>query len=208
MGMGKIQRSTPKNGERELTIEASFAWDSPLICGESIAVSGVCLTVTQLVGKQGFTAHASEETLSHSTLGRVKTVNLERALALGGRLGGHLVSGHIDGLAQVLKLEKAGKSLVFTFGVAGDMACLIVPKGSVTIDGVSLTTNQVGPDFFTINIIPHTAELTTLGTLKAGDMVNLETDLLGKYVHKFLQQGQKQTAEGSLTRDFLARNGF
>ena len=106
------------------------------------------------------------------------------------------------------KVEQAGSSLVYTFGATESLTNFIVPKGSVTIDGVSLTTNQVGPDFFTINVIPHTAGLTTLGTLKVGDMVNLETDLLGKYVHRFLLRDQKQAATGSLTMDFLARHGF
>lgn len=210
LGRGEITRRRPRGEEVELSVTAGFDWDSPLCLGESIAVSGVCLTVTGLPGPRAFTAYASAETLSRSTLGAAREINLERALALGDRLGGHLVSGHIDGTGRVLAANRAGASLVYRFGAGPDLMPFIVPKGSIAVDGVSLTVNDVEDAAFTVNLIPTTADLTTLGSLKAGDTVNLETDLLGKYVHRlmrFQEQGQARPHSG-LTLDFLAKHGF
>ena len=207
--MGEISRRVPKGAEVELTITPGFDWSSPLDLGESIAVSGVCLTVTAAVGPRGFTAYASGETLSRSTLGKTSKVNLERALALGDRLGGHLVSGHVDGQGTVHSITKAGSSLVYKFGAGADLMPFIVPKGSICIDGVSLTVNEVQGTSFTVNLIPHTAEITTLGLLKPGDTVNLETDLIGKYIHRLMMYGggTPRPQEG-LTLEFLAKHGF
>lgn len=208
LGTGIIVRRIPRGGGVDLNIQTDFDWDSPLITGESIAVSGACLTVTGFsAGSRGFTAHASEETLACSTLGRVKKINLERALTLGDRLGGHLVSGHVDGLGRVASRERAGSSLIYTFTAGEELLPLVVTKGSITIDGVSLTVNEIGADFFTVNLIPHTAQSTTLGALGAGDEVNLETDIIGKYVQRLLQPRETRPQEG-LSRDFLARHGF
>lgn len=210
LGRGEITRRRPRGAEVELTVTAGFDWDGPLVLGESIAVSGVCLTVTGAPGPRAFTAYASAETASRSTLGAAREVNLERALALGDRLGGHLVSGHIDGTGQVLEARRAGASLFYRFGAGPELMPFIVPKGSITVDGVSLTVNDVEDAAFTVNLIPSTADITTLGALKSGDLVNLETDLLGKYVHRLLrfqEQGQSRPHSG-LTLDFLAKNGF
>ena len=208
LGLGEISRRRPQGTEFELTVTAGFDWCAPLDLGESIAVSGVCLTVTQTVGTRGFTAFTSGETLRLSTLGQARVVNLERALALGDRLGGHLVSGHVDGPGRVQSITKAGASLVYKFGAGPELMPYIVPKGSICIDGVSLTVNEADRSAFTVNLIPHTAEITTLGLLKPGDTVNLETDLIGKYVHRLMTfSDQPRPAEG-LTLEFLAKNGF
>lgn len=209
LGLGEITRRLPRGAEVELTITPEFNWDSPLVLGESIAVSGVCLTVTQTVGPRSFTAYASAETLRCSSLGEARKVNLERALALGDRLGGHLVSGHVDGQAVVQTIDRVGSSLVYKFGAGPDLMPLIVPKGSICLEGVSLTVNEVFEGSFTVNLIPHTAEVTTFGLLKPGATVNLETDLIGKYVHRLLKfgGGQPQPTEG-LTLEFLAKHGF
>ena len=208
LGTGEIIRRTPKGEEYELTVSAGFDWSGPLELGESIAVSGVCLTVTSIEGSRRFTAYASGETLRRSTLGSASRVNLERALPLGGRLGGHLVSGHVDGLGTTLAAIRAGASLVYKFEASPDLLPFIVPKGSIAIDGVSLTVNEVEARAFTVNLIPHTAGLTTLGALKPGVKVNLETDLLGKYVHRLMSfNGQPEPEEG-LTFEMLARYGF
>ncbi|MDR1045610.1 MAG: riboflavin synthase [Candidatus Adiutrix sp.] len=208
LGQGEISRRLPKGPEFDLGLSADFDWRPSLEPGESIAVSGVCLTVTSISGPRGFTAFASAETLKHTTLGRARRVNLERALALGDRLGGHLVSGHVDGPGTVRSIEKAAASLRYRFGAGRELMPLIVPKGSIAIDGVSLTVNEVDENSFTVNLIPHTARITTLGLLAPGDAVNLETDLIGKYVQRLMNfQGQERPAEG-LTLELLARNGF
>ena len=209
LGMGEISRRTPKGAEVELTITPAFDWGSPLALGESIAVSGVCLTVTAAAGPRGFTAYASGETLTRSTLGKAAKVNLERALALGDRLGGHLVSGHVDGPGTVHSITRAGSSLMYKFGAGSELMPFIVPKGSICIDGVSLTVNEVQDQGFTVNLIPHTAEITTLGLLRPGDAVNLETDLIGKYIHRLMMYGggTPRPQEG-LTLEFLAKHGF
>jgi riboflavin synthase len=211
-GLGRIARRRPLPGqESELTVLAGFDWLEPLTVGESIAVSGVCLTVTASVGPRGFTALASAETLARSTLGAAGPVNLERALTLNGRLGGHLVSGHIDGLGRVLAVTPAGSSRICEFDLPPALSPLVVPKGSIAIDGVSLTVNEAADRTFTVNLIPHTASQTTLGGLRPGDQVNLETDLLGKYVHRLLTAGPAarppQGGEG-LSLAALAQNGF
>jgi len=208
LGMGEISARTAKGAEYELTVTAGFDWSGPLELGESIAVSGTCLTVTSVVGARGFTAYTSGETLRLSTLGRARQVNLERALTLSDRLGGHLVSGHVDGPGTVRSITRAGASLVYKFGAGAELMPFIVPKGSIAIDGVSLTVNEVLEDSFTVNLIPHTAEITTLGLLQPGGQVNLETDLLGKYVHRLMSLGDRSQPTEGLTLEFLAKHGF
>lgn len=207
LGTGEISRRLPKGAEVELTITAGFDWDSPLQPGESIAVSGVCLTVTEICGPHGFRAYVSAETLRLSTLSAARPVNLERALALGDRLGGHLVSGHVDGPGLVRSIVQAGASLLYKFSAARDLMPFIVPKGSIAIDGVSLTVNEVAGETFTVNLIPHTGRITTLGRLKPGETVNLETDIIGKYVHRLMTLDKPRSEDG-LTLELLARHGF
>lgn len=206
--MGKISRKSALGQEYELTVVAEFDWNGPLEIGESIAVSGACLTVTKAVGKRGFTAYASAETIGRTILGRAEKVNLERALALGARLGGHLVSGHVDGAGTVMSIDRAGSSLLYRFGAERELMPFIVPKGSITIDGISLTVNEVDEHSFTVNLIPHTARITTLGLLKPGQQVNLETDLIGKYVHRLMSFAGPAKASEGLTLEFLTQNGY
>lgn len=180
-----------------------------LTLGESIAVNGVCLTVTSF-GEGVFTADVSPETLQCTTLGRLARgarVNLERALRLSDRLGGHLVSGHVDGQGQILERRQDGNAWRFRFQVEPAISAFLVPKGSVAVDGISLTVNDVSGDSFSLAIIPLTLAKTTLQDRKVGDQVNLETDLIGKYVARFLQDGSAGKSPG-LTMDILAKNGF
>ncbi len=162
-----------------------------LAVGASVACSGVCLTVVDK-GPQWFAVDVSGETLSRSTLGSWRTgtpVNFERALRLGDELGGHLVTGHIDGVARVLDRRSEGGSWRFRFEVPAELSGFIAPKGSVALDGVSLTVNEVDGARFGVNIIPHTFEVTTFGSLEAGARVNVEIDLLARYVRRLLTAG-------------------
>ena len=180
-----------------------------LTLGESIAVNGVCLTVTSF-GDGAFSADVSPETMACTTLGdlsRGARVNLERALRLSGRLGGHLVTGHIDGQGRIVERRKDGNAWRFKFQTDVAVSAFLVAKGSITIDGISLTVNEVSEDTFSLAIIPLTLSKTTLQDRNVGDTVNVETDLIGKYVARFLQDGTTVKPQG-VTMDLLAKNGF
>ncbi len=176
--------------------------------GDSIAVNGVCLTVVS-IEKDGFTADIMAETVRRSNLGRLgpgEQVNLERAMAADGRFGGHLVSGHIDGTGTIKSLKKEENAVWLTVETKPEILCLIIEKGSVCIDGVSLTVAQVGKDFFQVSIIPHTGEETTLLKRHPGHVVNLENDIVGKYIQRLMQQKMPEVPEektGGLTMEFL-----
>lgn len=179
-----------------------------LTLGASIAVNGVCLTVTAF-GSGRFTADVSPETLRSTTLGgllRGARVNLEPALRLSDRLGGHLVTGHVDGLARLVAREQQGNAWRLAFDLNAELGRLLVSKGSVAVDGISLTVNEVAAERFAVMIIPHTLERTTLATCQVGAEVNIETDLIGKYVARLL--GGNAAAAGGVTLDLLAKNGF
>lgn len=204
---GKGNVTALRNGNQgfTVTIETPLDLGSDKV-GDSIAVNGICLTATGMT-RTAFTADVSEETLSRTNLGRLKKcsdVNLERALRLGDRLGGHLVTGHIDGLGVVGRMEKRGGSLYIEIRVEKKELKYIVEKGSITVDGVSLTVNSVGNDFFSLNIIPHTLELTTLGALRQGGHVNIETDIIGKYVERLTSSVDRE----GVNMDLLQRFGF
>jgi len=176
--------------------------------GESIAVNGTCLTVTSFGGGR-FSADVSPETLDKTSLGMLHhgaQVNLERALRLSDRLGGHLVSGHVDGLARLIERTRQGNSWFLAFRLEASLVRLLVPKGSVAVDGISLTVNEVFDESFSVMIIPHTLERTTLASLQVGGQVNIETDLIGKYVAKLLGGGDRSTS--GVTLDLLAKSGF
>ena len=161
--------------------------------GDSIAVNGVCLTVVDL-GSDYFTADVMAETLSRSSLSKAtigSTVNLERAARLDARIGGHLVQGHVDGVAAVLAIEPSVHWTVIRFYLPGDLARYLVEKGSITVDGVSLTVVEAGPDYFSVSLIPTTLEHTTLGGLNVGDIVNLEVDVIAKYVERLMKGDTK-----------------
>ncbi len=180
-----------------------------LTLGESIAVNGVCLTVTSF-GDGAFFADVSPETMACTSLGnlaRGARVNLERALRLSDRLGGHLVTGHIDGQGLIVERRKDGNAWRFKFQTDAAVSAFLVAKGSVTIDGISLTVNEVSEDTFSLAIIPLTLSNTTLQDRNVGDTVNVETDLIGKYVARFLQDGTTVKPQG-VTMDLLAKNGF
>ena len=196
------------SGSIQIGAELVLAGTKP---GDSIAVNGVCLTVTAIDTK-GFTADVMAETLRRSNLGQLKAgdlVNLERAMPADGRFGGHMVSGHIDGTGTIAALEKEGNATWVYIHTSPDILALIVEKGSIAIDGISLTVAKVESEDFAVSIIPHTSSHTTLLKKKAGDVVNLENDIVGKYVQRLL--GQSQPAEphrSRITEEFLRENGF
>lgn len=177
--------------------------------GDSIAVNGVCLTAIEL-GREEFAADVSAETLARTTFAQLKAgdrVNLEKALALGERLGGHLVSGHVDGIGRVRTREPAARSERFTIEAPAGLARYIAEKGSICVDGVSLTVNAVTGSRFCVNIVPHTLSATTLGDLREGGEVNLEVDLLARYLERLLQ-GEPAAESTGVSRELLARAGF
>jgi riboflavin synthase len=184
--LGRV-KDIVKDGDTRFTFATAYAMDTVAI-GASIACCGCCLTVIEK-GADWFAVQASGETLSKTTLGSwtVGTpVNFERAMALGDELGGHIVSGHVDGVGEVLEVTTEGESHRFRFRVPEDLKKYIAPKGSVAIDGVSLTVNEVEGAVFGVNIIPHTFEVTTFGALKPGSKVNLEIDMLARYVARLM----------------------
>ena len=204
-GKGEIREISRRGRGFVLSVSAPFDLSGDKI-GDSIAVNGICLTATDIKGKV-FYADVSEETLSRTGLAQISRgsdVNLERALKVGDRFGGHIVTGHIDGTGRIIKKEKRGESTYLLISAKEDILRLIVEKGSVAIDGISLTVNSVEKDNFSLNIIPHTLEVTTLGNIHAGDEVNIETDIIGKYIEK-LTKGNKR---GSVDMNLLSECGF
>ena len=190
--IGHVSATEPRGGDLRMTFDAAALAErvdaARLASGESIAVSGTCLTVVEFNGSR-FSADLSRETLSLTTLGGLRAgdrVNLEAALRAGDPLGGHLVSGHVDGIAVVTALHNEGRSLRVELEAPMDLARYIAPKGSVALDGVSLTVNAVQESRFRINLIPHTLELTTLGDLVVGRRLNLEVDQLARYLERLL----------------------
>ena len=179
--------------------------------GDSIAVNGVCLTVVELPG-DGFWADVSGETLAHTTLGGLANgdaVNLERALTPTTRLGGHLVSGHVDGIGEVVRRFDDGRSVRFGIRAPAELARYIARKGSICVDGISLTVNGVDGTEFELNIVPHTLAVTSMNGLQAGRRVNLEVDIIARYLERLLQGGQQSAdTDYGITRALLARHGF
>lgn len=180
--------------------------------GDSIAVNGVCLTATSF-SPSGFTADVMHETLNRSALSALQPgsrVNLERAMAANGRFGGHIVAGHVDGVGTVRRIEKDDNAIWYTIAAGPEILRYVVEKGSITIDGISLTVARVDSDSFAISAIPHTVSVTVLADRKPGDQVNLETDIIGKYVEKLLQPPPpaEEEKKSGITREFLTRYGF
>ena len=185
--VGRV-RAVTSVGDRRIEIETSFPI-AEIELGASIACSGVCLTAIEF-GDNWFAVEASEETTSKTTVGDWQAgdaLNLERSLQIGDELGGHLVFGHVDGVAKIAERRTDGDSIRFSILAPGDLAPYIASKGSVALSGVSLTVNEVDGNRFGVNIIPHTADATTLGKLSAGDRVNLEVDMLARYVARQLE---------------------
>ena len=218
-GQGDILSLRSNGKETRLTIEARYALES-IQLGESIAVNGTCLTVESFEYRT-FTAYASAETMNRTALGQLKTgsrVNLERALAVGDRLGGHIVSGHVDCVAHVLSVRQVGESRCIRLRFPEEFASEIVPKGSVALDGISLTINVCGHDFLEVNVIPETWRVTTVAGWKPGTAVNLETDIIGKYVRHMMRSylpgvpspaaAPDPSAGSGLSLEYLRENGF
>jgi riboflavin synthase len=202
--IGRVTASQRRGDLLLLTIAPEAAL-TEIKAGDSICVSGACLTVTAL-SPGGFQADCSPETQERTTLGSLKPhaeVNLERALKMSDRLGGHLVTGHVDGIGSISEITKGGGSFVMSVRVPHALAAYIVEKGSVAVDGVSLTTSRIAGDEFQVAVIPYTAQNTTLGRKRVGDRVNIEVDLIGKYIKRFMQQRGTGIDKG-----FLAEHGF
>ena len=184
--VGRIADREPRGGDMRLVVDAGSLGLDDVRTGDSIAVAGVCLTALDIVGAR-FAADVSNETLALTTLGTLApgdAVNLEKALRLSDRLGGHLVSGHVDGIGRVVAIDDDARSQRWTFEVPLALARYIAVKGSVCIDGVSLTVNSVDGARFGVNLIPHTQAVTTFGQRRAGDPVNIEVDLMARYAER------------------------
>jgi len=208
-GIGTVRECTRKPGGAWAHIGAG-ALGEGLRVGDSIAVDGACLTVTSVKG-DGFTCDLSAETLDRTTLGTLRggsRVNLERPLRLGDRLGGHLVTGHVDAVGEVAGRTPQGDGESWRFRFPQDLAPLLVMKGSIAVDGISLTVAELSRDAFGVALIPHTLRHTTLGSKRVGDPVNLETDLLGKHVARLLAGRPDAMGQGGLTLAFLKEHGF
>ena len=187
--VGCIEQATPLAGDVRFVIDAGTLGLSDVAIGDSVAVNGCCLTVIDIAGER-FTVDVSQETLRCSTgLAVNAEVNLEKALCLADRLGGHLVTGHVDGVGEVRRFEAVGESWLLRVSAPGELEKYIAHKGSITINGVSLTVNAVEGREFEVNLIPHTLEVTTLKHLKAGGKINLEVDLIARYVERMMVGG-------------------
>ena len=211
--IGKINSIKDQGGDVRLSIKTGKLDLSDVALGDSIAVNGVCLTAVELPG-DGFVADVSRETLSLTSLGSLVSgspVNLEKALTLATRLGGHMVSGHVDGLATVVSRDEDARSVRFVIEAPAELAKYIVHKGSVTIDGTSLTVNGVDGVRFELNIVPHTLQETIMATYQAGSKVNLEVDLVARYLERLLlgdKAAEPSSATVGVTHEQLLKAGF
>lgn len=209
--IGKIRHVISGSVSGEIQIGASKVLEGTKV-GDSIAVNGVCLTVTRL-NRDGFCADVMPETLRRTNLGKLNSgdsVNLERAMAADGRFGGHIVSGHIDGVGYIHEKRPEGNAVWVKIGAPPEILDLIVEKGSIAIDGISLTVATVSDRDFQVSVIPHTGEETILLKKEVGEAVNLENDIVGKYIQKFQKQlnAKPEKQESRITMEFLAEHGF
>lgn len=209
-GVGTVRTVKKKGDGLELEIACDFDLERSNV-GDSVSVNGCCLTITSRLGKS-FWADVSDETYKVTTFGNIKAgdpVNLERSVQVGGRLGGHIVQGHVDGMGQVINIIEHSGSVELLIEVPKELIRYIVEKGSIAVDGVSLTANRCENSRFSVTIIPHTKLVTTFSKLKTGDRVNLEVDIIGKYVEKltFLDSDEYRK-ESKITEEFLKKHGF
>ncbi len=205
--IGRIQRVTPEATGVRVIVEAAKVLQATAV-GDSIAVNGCCLTVVEL-GPHSFSAHAGTETLARTTVGSWgpgKRANLERALTATSRLGGHFVQGHVDGVGALQAVMPEGETTRLCFSLPAELSLFVVEKGSIAVDGISLTVTACRDEAFEVAIIPHTLGQTTLGTLRPQEAVNLETDILAKYVHRML--GAMGPGKATITEEFLREHGF
>jgi riboflavin synthase len=211
-GLGILEVVKAGGQGRQLALTADFDLAGTRI-GDSIAVNGACLTVVRLQGRR-FEVDVSPETVARTTFKTAKVgerLNLERALRLSDRLDGHLVSGHVDGLGRLEKRETLANAILLTFSVPTELSRYMIKKGSVAVDGVSLTINHCTASAFQVSIIPHTAAITTIGIKAVGTEVNIETDIIGKYVERFVageRRPESKNAAGGVDLSLLARSGF
>lgn len=208
--LGKVKTVARGTLSVRLTVSAR-AITGDVKLGDSIAVNGTCLTVVDF-GDSWFTADVMPETVDRTALAGLRagdTVNLERTLRVGDRLAGHIVNGHVDGVGVIRAKQQRDNAVVIRIEASPDVLRYIVKKGSVAIDGISLTVVEVGDNWFTVSLIPHTASVTTLGIKGPGDPVNLENDIIGKYVEKLMGLGSTKSGnQAGLTVDFLQQHGF
>lgn len=208
--VGSISAIQAQGGDLRLRIEAGTLGLDDITLGDSIAVNGVCLTVIDR-GKSDFCADVSGETLAHTTLRDLPAgarVNLEKALTLSSRLGGHLVSGHVDGVGEVLERRVDARSVRFQVRTPESLSKFIAAKGSICMDGVSLTVNAIQGAVFDLNIVPHTLAATTLQEYKPGQRMNIEVDLMARYLERLLEAGHATPPATTLSRTLLEENGF
>ena len=213
-GLGTIAGIRSAGQGKRLTVEADFLLDQTKI-GDSISVSGACLTAVKIDGKR-FEVDVSPETLQTTTFGQAKIgdrLNIERAMRLSDRIDGHLVSGHIDGTGVIKQKESLSNAVIISVEVGESLAQYMIIKGSVAMDGISLTLNTCESDNFSVSIIPHTAKLTTIGLKNKGDRVNIETDMIGKYVSRFMSgvpggSQEHNSKHAELDHAFLVKTGF
>ena len=209
--IGQIATLEPKGQDTRLRVQTNKLDLGDVQLGDSIAVNGVCLTAVELPG-DGFWADVSGETLACTTFRQIKSglaVNLEKALTPDTRLGGHLVSGHVDGIGQITQRYNDGRSVRFHIKAPDELAKYIAEKGSICVDGISLTVNSVAGAEFTLNIVPHTLQETTMGNMQTGDQVNLEVDIIARYLERLLL-GDKaaEPGAGGISKAILAEHGF
>ncbi|MCK9608122.1 MAG: riboflavin synthase [Methylomonas sp.] len=210
LAVGSIAAIQPSGGDCRLKVDTGKLSLADCALGDSIAVNGVCLTAVEL-GAHYFCADVSNETLSRTTLKTARTgteVNLELALTPSTRLGGHIVSGHVDGIGKVVEKQADGRSLRFKFKAPDALAKYIAEKGSICINGISLTVNTVEGAYFSVNIVPHTLRETTLGTTGVGFEVNLEVDLLARYMERLMQGDAAARSQAGVTEALLQNSGF
>lgn len=207
--IGEIAAMEAKGEDMRLRVRTGKLSLDDVALGDSISTNGVCLTVTDLPG-DGYWADVSGETLAHTTLGNLTVgcaVNLEKALLPTSRLGGHLVSGHVDGVGQILRIEKQGRAVGFTVRAPGELARYIAHKGSICVDGTSLTVNAVNGAEFELTIIPQTLQETLFGHYQAGTSVNLEVDVIARYLERLLT-GEQSASKDQINAGFLAQHGY
>lgn len=207
--IGKVTQIRKGTHSAILQIQALIVLEK-LKIGDSVAVNGVCLTVTT-ISSHSFTADVMHETLNRSALSDLTCgsfVNLERAMLANGRFDGHIVAGHVDGVGKIIQIKRDDNAVWYTIQAKSSIMHYIVEKGSIAIDGISLTVASLSDDSFCVSIIPHTAKATTLGMRKIGDTVNLENDIIGKYVEKFLTPATPTQKKNTFTREWLLQHGY